>query len=398
MNNDGGAAPIADVHCDGRRQGTLTRQGPLVVLRYDPDATSEIALSLPRSVAEHPGPAPGAVPPFFAGLLPEGRRLSALRRRIKTSADNDLALLVATGGDPIGAVQVVAHGATPPDGDDAIDLSDPSSADFASVFAISTGDELDPVSLPGVQDKASARTISLPVGRQVRAILKLDPPEYPHLVVNEAVFMAAARIAGLTTADTRVIHDRQDRPGLLVTRFDRGTDASGDVQRFHQEDGCQVLGRYPADKYDIDLAEVAAALIEPCRARPVAARDLFRQIVFAYLTGNGDQHAKNLSVLQRDGEWRISPLYDAPSTYPYGDRSLGLPILGERPAHPSRKLVLEFAERIGLRSPAASKELDGLCRSVERWIDLVDTLPFDPKLRRDLRRHVEYRARLLSGE
>src|SRR5438552_2279477 len=35
----------------------------------------------------------GAVPAYFAGLLPEGRRLGALRRAVKTSADDELSLL-----------------------------------------------------------------------------------------------------------------------------------------------------------------------------------------------------------------------------------------------------------------------------------------------------------------
>lgn len=39
--------------------------------------------------------------------------------------------------------------------------------------------------------------------------------------------------------------------------------------------------------------------------------------VFAWLTGNGDLHAKNVSVLQQAGEWRIAPIYDAPPTVPY---------------------------------------------------------------------------------
>src|SRR4029077_10576223 len=55
----------------------------------------------------------GAVPPYFAGLLPEGRRLGALRRAVKTSADDELSLLLAVGADAIGDVQVVAAGVTP---------------------------------------------------------------------------------------------------------------------------------------------------------------------------------------------------------------------------------------------------------------------------------------------
>jgi serine/threonine-protein kinase HipA len=48
---------------------------------------------------------------------------------------------------------------------------------------------IDPVTLAGVQDKASARMISVPV-RQAgrRYILKVDPPELPHVVENEAYF------------------------------------------------------------------------------------------------------------------------------------------------------------------------------------------------------------------
>lgn len=52
----------------------------------------------------------GAVPPFFAGLLPEGRRLTALRGAVKTSADDELSLLLAVGGSTIGDVTVLPEG------------------------------------------------------------------------------------------------------------------------------------------------------------------------------------------------------------------------------------------------------------------------------------------------
>ncbi|WP_326549788.1 HipA domain-containing protein [Micromonospora sp. NBC_01813] len=44
---------------------------------------------------------------------------------------------------------------------------------------------------------------------------------------------------------------------------------------------------------------------------------------------NGDAHAKNFSVRQGvDGEWRVSPAYDTPSSYPYGDTTMALSIGG----------------------------------------------------------------------
>jgi serine/threonine-protein kinase HipA len=52
------------------------------------------------------------------------------------------------------------------------------------------------VALAGVQDKASAAMISVPVGQSgKRYILKVDPPEFPHVVANEAYFIRRAALA-----------------------------------------------------------------------------------------------------------------------------------------------------------------------------------------------------------
>src|SRR5690606_9789779 len=44
--------------------------------------------------------------PFFAGMLPEGLRLTALVTAMKTSADDMFSLLIASGPDCIGDVYV----------------------------------------------------------------------------------------------------------------------------------------------------------------------------------------------------------------------------------------------------------------------------------------------------
>jgi hypothetical protein len=56
----------------------------------------------------------GAVPPFFAGLLPEGVRLGVVTSSTKISADDHLTLLLAIGADIIGNVRVLPAGAEPP--------------------------------------------------------------------------------------------------------------------------------------------------------------------------------------------------------------------------------------------------------------------------------------------
>ena len=66
----------------------------------------------------------GGVPAYFSGLLPEGRRLGALRREIKTSADDELSLLLGVGGDVVGNVQVLPEGAKPGEIPPRIEVSD----------------------------------------------------------------------------------------------------------------------------------------------------------------------------------------------------------------------------------------------------------------------------------
>jgi len=340
----------------------------------------------------------GAVPAFFAGLLPEGRRLSSLRRHIKTSADDELSLLLAVGRDTVGDVTVVPEGTdsepAPP-----LVIADPGFAEFRFTDLLTGAGVIDPVGLPGVQDKVSARVISVPVGLAGgQFILKLDPPEYPHVVANEAYFLGVARRARLPVVDASVVRDAEDRPGLLVARFDRVERAEGTAS-LAAEDACQLLDRWPGDKYNVSTEEVARAIRAVCASQAVAARDLFRQVCFAWLTGNGDLHAKNVSVLQHpSGEWRVAPAYDLPSTAPYGDRTLALALQGSTDGL-SRRRALELAGAIGLTERAAQRVigevLDGT-RDVAAEID-DGVLPFDGRIVADMVRLLRYRRRLLDG-
>ncbi|UPK76810.1 HipA N-terminal domain-containing protein [Nocardioidaceae bacterium SCSIO 66511] len=75
-------AQRADVYKGGRLAAHLERTSGGVDSRYDDSwlagGGSPVATSLPLT-ADPLVAASGAVPAFFAGLLPEGRRLSALR-------------------------------------------------------------------------------------------------------------------------------------------------------------------------------------------------------------------------------------------------------------------------------------------------------------------------------
>ena len=394
----------ADVYKRGRLAGHLRRDLAGVTFEYDddyladPDAPS-VATSLPRTTEPVRTGSAGAVPPFFAGLLPEGRRLSALRRAVKTSADDDLTLLLAVGNDTVGDVQVVPAGSSPAGDHAGLDVTSWTDVRFADLYNELTGERLDPTraGIAGVQVKVSARMISLPVRRaHERFILKLDPPELPHLVENEHFFLGAAAQSGLPVATAEIVHDRDSRAGLLVRRFDRVDDA-GAVRMLAQEDACQVLGRYPADKYLVATEEVVSAVARVTQAPVVAARDLVRQVAFAFLTGNGDAHAKNFSVVQTvSGEWRVTPAYDVPSSYFYGDFTMALPVNGKLDESIGRSDFVALGERGGVRARATEHLLDDLVDRVGLWLPGLDELPFDGRLLHKLRRSIEYRRARLS--
>ena len=159
-----------------------------------------------------------------------------------------------------------------------------------------------------------------------------------------------------------------------------------------------MLARWPADKYNLTCEEVVLALADRCAARVVASRALFQQICFAWLTGNGDVHAKNLSILATpEGEWRVAPAYDLPSTVPYGDGSLALSLQGKVRGI-SRRRLLAFADAVGLPERIAAATLDDVLKRTEGLEDLLrsDGPPFGPEVSTGLIKEVRHRRRLAS--
>lgn len=176
-----------------------------------------VATTLPLGLDPVDTPS-GSLPPFFAGLLPEGHRLTILRNAAKTSLDDELTLLLAVGADVPGDVEVVPAGQAPEEPPSLADPSSPAELDFTELAVA-----LDLHGLPGVQAKTSASMLTAPLAmRGRRFILKLDPPEYPHLVENEALHLEAARQLRIPVARGSIV-TRQRSSGQSTGRVSRRT-------------------------------------------------------------------------------------------------------------------------------------------------------------------------------
>lgn len=302
----------AVVYKKGRAAATLTRHPSIgVVFSYLPGYLSDRAPAISSTLPALDVPVTfghGSVPAFFAGLLPEGERLAKLRWAVKTTISDEFSLLLAAGENPVGDVQIVPSGEKPQQVPALLTVTKTMEnirfADFAAVPG-----PVDRSALPGLQDKvtASYRHDKDPTRAY---ILKFNDGSHARQVETEHLLLAKARGLGIPVADARLVHDGDGQAALLVSRFDRSPGGPLAV-----EDCAQLLGLVPARKFSVPSEAVAAAAVAMCASQALAARNIFLQFLFAWLTGNGNLHAKNISVVQQpNGEWLVAPAYDLQCT------------------------------------------------------------------------------------
>ena len=395
MNNQ-----IGFVYKKGVLAATLSHQGGDLKFQYEAAYLSSggkpVATTLPLS-AEPMTLGGGAAPAFFAGLLPEGRRLYAISSRIKTSIDDDLGLLLEIGADLIGDVQILAEQSDQIADRETLWLPrDTTTLNFSQIREEQFGGKASGV--PGVQDKVSSKMLNARARwANVDYILKLNPTDVPFAVENEAFFLALANRCGIKTAPNKTLTDEKGDHALLLQRFDRIATDEGRT-RLAAEDGCQVAALYPAAKYNIDFIEMSQNLINLCAASSIAGLSLFNQIVFNWLIGNGDAHAKNFSILEAPtGEWKISPAYDLLCTRFYDDRNMALALDGKDSAW-SRKQLVESAGQLMVSAKAAEKVID---KQLSLLSDLPDqiisgALPFRRDQNYDVAAFLKQRAKALA--
>lgn len=396
--------PAADVYKAGQLAAHITRTvAGDTIFRYVRDYDGPpIATTLPVNDSDILSPH-GALPVFFTGLLPEGARLERLKQHSKQSLSNELGLLLEVGADVPGDVQVVPHGHNLHNVEPLVHES------LSEMVVDDLLTQVDRRSLPGVQEKASASMISVPARVRRKdasqtaqcpreGIIKLDPPRYMALTANEFQHLQAARKLGIPVARAEIVHDSRGESALFVERFDRAC-VDGQVVRIACEDAAQVMDIAPAMKYEVTSEDVSEALSHLCAGQAAARRNLYLQFLYAWLTGNGDVHAKNLSILHGRSGWEIAPMYDLPCTLVYGDDEMALSIQGRR-----KKLKLDhwrgFADTLGL----PEKSLPKIFARALRAASSVDweQLPFTGSVLRGVQRELASRRwqleRLLNGE
>lgn len=349
-----------------------------------------------------PKPLASALPAFFANLLPEEKLREAMERHHEGNVrpGNDFDLLAALGADLPGAVR-----ALPSDG--AITVSKDGSKDHPKAR----------FSLAGVQMKLSVMKnigkgggLTLPMDdEQGRYIAKFPSTAFPGVSENEFANLALAAAIGMEVPECELV-EKSDFEGvpeefntlsegkvLLVKRFDRG--AGG--ERIHIEDFAQVFSVYPSRKYE-GAAYHDIALALGVAVSPTAALDFVRRLALSVITGNGDMHLKNWSLMYpgNGDKPALAPIYDVLSTVPYIPAdAMALSLGGERSfkalAAPRWKA---FANRARLPEPAVLKAVVETVKLVnEYWWHLPERDVVAAKVLERMDEHVKAMTPILNS-
>ncbi|MBQ9043614.1 MAG: type II toxin-antitoxin system HipA family toxin [Eggerthellaceae bacterium] len=335
------------------------------------------------------------VRPYLFGLLPDDdrvRRNTGLEYDV--SGNNPFALLTYVGLDCPGAVQFcppekVQEALTRPSS--TIPVAD---ADIAARLRIGRTQSdrawvipTEHWSLGGQQSKFALRLVgdewhSCQGAAATTHIFKCGISHLAYQALNEYVCM---KVADACTVPCAQVAYRlfEDEPAIIVTRYDRFTDANGSVERFHQEDFCQALGVLPENKYPEYGGPAAIDIVGLLKQTERFATDNLTQfaamLFFNYLIGAPDAHAKNYSLLiAGNGDVRLAPLYDVASILPYRDPhvtyKVAMSIGGEnRLGYVTRNAIERFAEAADLPAEDCVQLMATLARMIpERFAAVCD--------------------------
>jgi serine/threonine-protein kinase HipA len=158
-------------------------------------------------------------------------------------------------------------------------------------------------------------------------------------------YMAAAKLAGLTVPETRLLNGKY----FAVRRFDRKPDG----QKIFM---ISASGLLDADHRNpvLDYNHLTHATLQLTRDYREVEK-MFRLMCFNVFSHNRDDHAKNFSFLYDDGRWQVSPAYDLVYNAGIGLTQEHATMIDGEGRDPTEKNILAVAEKTGMKRKRAEE-------------------------------------------
>lgn len=357
---------------------------------------------------------------FFSNLLPEGNILSTILKLKRLPEGNLYAQLEILGEEVAGAFSIVSSQSktlkTPDYESYSIAQIEKDLSLLKQHIPLLAQHQKLRLSLAGAQNKIPIKwekeNFWLPInGAASTHILKpaIQPQHlFTDSVWNEAFCLRLAKFCGLNTISFEVVFFSSE-PVLLIDRYDR-IRTKEKIQRLHQLDFCQLTERLPDQKYEkeggISLAVIFDA-IDRYTSKPALNKlKVLDWVLFNYLIGNADAHAKNLSVLMLpDNKIELTPFYDILCTAMYDKKILSqdmaMAIGGEyRPQWVRKDHWQQFADSLSINMTLLRERAHQLADKIsEKYFLAIQSLGLDENtpIVKKIVDVIKKRARLLKS-
>lgn len=176
--------------------------------------------------------------------------------------------------------------------------------------------------------------------------------------------------------DCRLLEEN-GRAHFMTKRFDR----IKEKERVHVQSFC-ALAHYDFTEIQSYSYEQLFEVLRLLRLPYSEAEQLFRRMVFNVVARNCDDHTKNFAfIMDKDGQWRLSPAFDICHTYrpssPWVSQHC-LSINGKR-KNLKRDDILALAKNMNIKKPI--QIINQTVEVVSKWPEYADKVKLDSTLR-----------------
>ncbi|NEW80621.1 MAG: HipA domain-containing protein [Gelidibacter sp.] len=210
-------------------------------------------------------------------------------------------------------------------------------------------------------------------------ILKPQSEVYNNLPEIESLTMHLAEIAKISTVKHSLIRLQSGQLAYITKRIDRSNGG-----KFHMEDMCQLTERLTEHKYKGSYEQIAKVILKHSENPGLDVNNFYELVLFSFLTGNNDMHLKNFSLLKKDGNYNLCPVYDLVASeliVEGDDEELALNLNGKKKKL-KRKDFEEAMRSAKIEEKAIANIFKKIAKLLPKWHDFIELsfLPDEVKI------------------